>query len=88
MITLLSVNVVVTQASDKGLFSPMILTLFVVFFIAGFAFLIYENKADNPLVDFHLFRNKGYSGATVSNFMLNGVAGGTIVVINTFYQQN
>ena len=52
MITLLSVNVVVTQASDKGLFSPMILTLFVVFFIAGFAFLIYENKADNPLVDF------------------------------------
>ena len=87
VITLLSVNVVVTQASDKGLFSPMILTLFVVFFIAGFAFLIYENKADNPLVDFHLFRNKGYSGATVSNFMLNGVAGGTIVVINTFYQQ-
>ena len=56
VITLLSVNVVVTQASDKGLFSPMILTLFVVFFIAGFAFLIYENKADNPLVDFHLFR--------------------------------
>ena len=88
VITLLSVNVVVTQASDKGLFSPMILTLFVVFFIAGFAFLIYENKADNPLVDFHLFRNKGYSGATLSNFMLNGVAGGTLIVVNTYYQSH
>lgn len=87
VITLLSVNVVVTQAEDQGLFSPMIIGLFVVFLVAGIGFIIYEQKVAHPLVDFHLFKNKGYSGATVSNFMLNGVAGGTIVVINTFYQQ-
>ncbi|MCJ1655633.1 MFS transporter [Staphylococcus sp. NRL 16/872] len=86
VITLLSVNVMVTQAADRGLMSPMILTLGAVFLIAGVLFIIREIKAKNPLVDFHLFKNKGYSGATLSNFMLNGVAGGTLIVVNTYYQ--
>lgn len=49
--------------------------------------MIYENKIKQPLVDFDIFKNKGYTGATISNFMLNGVAGGTLIVVNTFYQQ-
>ena len=86
VITLLSVNVMVTQAADRGLFSPMILSLGVVFIVAGILFIIRELKTENPLVDFHIFKNKGYSGATLSNFMLNGVAGGTLIVVNTYYQ--
>ena len=86
VITLLSVNVMVTQAADRGLFSPMILSLGAVFLVAGILFIIRELKAENPLVDFHIFKNKGYSGATLSNFMLNGVAGGTLIVVNTYYQ--
>ncbi|RIL71264.1 MFS transporter [Staphylococcus devriesei] len=86
VITLLSVNVMVTQAADRGLFSPFILSLGAVFIIAGILFIIREMKAKNPLVDFHIFKNKGYSGATLSNFMLNGVAGGTLIVVNTYYQ--
>lgn len=86
VITLLSVNVMVTQAADRGLFSPMILSLGVVFIVAGILFIIRELKTENPLVDFRIFKNKGYSGATLSNFMLNGVAGGTLIVVNTYYQ--
>lgn len=86
VITLLSVNVMVTQAADRGLFSPMILSLGVVFIVAGILFIIRELKTENPLVDFQIFKNKGYSGATLSNFMLNGVAGGTLIVVNTYYQ--
>ena len=86
VITLLSVNVMVTQAADRGLFSPMILSLGAVFLVAGILFIIRELKTENPLVDFHIFKNKGYSGATLSNFMLNGVAGGTLIVVNTYYQ--
>lgn len=86
VITLLSVNVMVTQAADRGLFSPMILSLGVVFIVAGILFIIRELKTENPLVDFHIFKSKGYSGATLSNFMLNGVAGGTLIVVNTYYQ--
>ena len=77
----------VTQAADRGLFSPMILSLGAVFLAAGILFIINrELKTENPLVDFHIFKNKGYSGATLSNFMLNGVAGGTLIVVNTYYQ--
>ncbi|UDI77544.1 MFS transporter [Staphylococcus taiwanensis] len=86
VITLLSVNVMVTQAADRGLMSPMILSLGVVFLVAGILFIVREIKAKNPLVDFRIFKNKGYSGATLSNFMLNGVAGGTLIVVNTYYQ--
>ena len=34
-----------------------------------------ESKADNAFFDFKLFRNPTYTGATLSNFLLNGVAG-------------
>ncbi len=45
-----------------------------------------RKNSDNPLIDFKLFENKPYTGATISNFLLNGVAG-TLIVANTFVQQ-
>lgn len=80
VICMLSINVIITQTSNYGLMSPLILGLIAVF-------VMYENRIKHPLVDFDLFKNKGYTGATVSNFMLNGVAGGTLIVVNTYYQQ-
>ncbi|MDN8667694.1 MFS transporter, partial [Staphylococcus aureus] len=45
------------------------------------------NKIKHPLVDFSILKNRGYSGATISKFLLNGVAGGALIFINTYYQQ-
>lgn len=87
VVCMLSINVIITQASNLGLFSPIILGLIVLFVVSLIGFVIYENKIKHPLVDFDIFKNKGYTGATVSNFMLNGVAGGTLIVVNTYYQQ-
>ena len=84
---MLSINVIITQTSNYGLMSPLILGLIAVFVISLIIFVMYENRIKHPLVDFDLFKNKGYTGATVSNFMLNGVAGGTLIVVNTYYQQ-
>ncbi len=81
---MLSINVIITQTSQFGLFSPFILGLIAIFVISLIIFVIYENKIKQPLVDFDIFKNKGYTGATISNFMLNGVAGGTLIVVNTF----
>lgn len=48
--------------------------------------MIVENKKkDNALIDFALFKNKPYTGATISNFLLNCIAG-TLVVANTYVQ--
>ena len=38
-----------------------------------------ESAARSPFVNFGLFRNSTYTGATISNFLLNGVAGMLLV---------
>lgn len=87
VVTMLSLNVIITQTYHFGLVSPMILSLIVIFILSLIGFVYYENKIKYPLVDFSIFKNRGYSGATISNFLLNGVAGGALIVINTYYQQ-
>ena len=42
-------------------------------------------KKDKSFIDFSIFKNKAYSGATLSNFLLNSAAG-TLIVINTYIQ--
>lgn len=86
VIMMLSINIVITQSSALGLFSPIILGLTLIFILSTIIFLKVENKIGNPLIDFKLFNNKAYTGATLSNFLLNDVAG-ALLVANTFVQQ-
>ncbi|WP_436965925.1 MFS transporter [Staphylococcus shinii] len=86
VIMMLSINIVITQSGTLGLFSPIILGLSIAFILSTIIFLKVENKICNPLIDFKLFNNKAYTGATLSNFLLNGVAG-ALLVANTFVQQ-
>ncbi|MCQ3816279.1 MFS transporter [Staphylococcus xylosus] len=86
VIMMLSINIVITQSGALGLFSPIILGLTLIFILSTIIFLKVENKIGNPLIDFKLFNNKAYTGATLSNFLLNGVAG-ALLVANTFVQQ-
>jgi len=46
---------------------------------SGVVFARIERRTSAPFVDFTLFRNTTYTGATISNFMLNGAAGTLIV---------
>lgn len=86
VVMMLSINVVITQSGTFGMLSPIIIGLLIVFIITTIAFVIVENKKHNPLIDFKLFKNKAYTGATLSNFLLNGVAG-ALLVANTFVQK-
>lgn len=85
IIAMLSINLIITQSSHFGITSPLILSLSALFIIAMIAFVIVEQKLVNPLIDFKVFKHKAYSGATISNFMLNAVAG-TLIVANTYFQ--
>lgn len=85
-VMMLSLNVIITQTSNFGFLSPLILSLIVVFVISVIFFIVYEQKKANPLIDFKLFAHKAYSGAVISNFLLNAVAG-TLIVANTYFQQ-
>src|SRR5699024_6772932 len=89
VVMMLSINIVITQSAQSGTFgivSPLILGLIIVFVLTTMYFIKIENKKRNPLIDFKLFKNKAYTGATLSNFLLNGVAG-ALLVANTFVQK-
>lgn len=86
VVMMLSINIVITQSGTFGIVSPLILGLSIVFVLTTMYFIKIENKKRNPLIDFKLFKNKAYTGATLSNFLLNGVAG-ALLVANTFVQK-
>ncbi|SHF95894.1 MFS transporter [Ornithinibacillus halophilus] len=86
IITMLALNVVITQGAELGWTSPLTLVLAAVAIVGTIMFVRYEMRLKHtPLIDFKLFKNKPYTGATISNFLLNAVAG-TLIVANTYVQ--
>jgi DHA2 family multidrug resistance protein-like MFS transporter len=75
MITMLALQVLATQGSGFGWTSAVTLGLAATATVVGGLFLRVEGRAPNPFVNFALFRNPTYTGATISNFLLNGAAG-------------
>ena len=86
VIAMMSLNIGVSQGATLGWTSPTIIALFVTFIIGIFLFYKVEISKENSFVDFSLFDNREFTGATISNFLLNAVAG-TLFVINTYVQQ-
>ncbi|GAA0287600.1 DHA2 family multidrug resistance protein-like MFS transporter [Gracilibacillus halotolerans] len=86
IIAMLALNIVITQGAEFGWTSPITLILAAIVVVSIFAFVRYEKRVkQTPLIDFKLFANKPYTGATISNFLLNAVAG-TLIVANTYVQ--
>lgn len=86
IVTMVAINVLVTQGADLGWTSLISLGLAAIAIIGIIVFVRYEMKRKtSPLIDFKLFKNKPYTGATISNFLLNAVAG-TLIVANTYVQ--
>lgn len=79
MVTMVALQVVATQGSRLGWTSPITLGLAAAALVFGLLFLRIESRAKNAFVDFKLFRNSTYTGATLSNLLLNGVAGMQLV---------
>ena len=85
IITMIALNVFINFGSDLGWTSPLTIGLIVVTIIGLIVFIKVEKSKDIVLIDFAVFKNKPYTGATVSNFLLNAIAG-TLVVANTYVQ--
>ncbi|HEO0194116.1 TPA: MFS transporter [Streptococcus agalactiae] len=86
IISMLSLNIGISMAQEHGLMNVIPLSLFTVMLIGFVLFYYVETRKSNSSIDFHLFENRFYLGATISNFLLNAVAG-TLIVINTYMQQ-
>ena len=85
IVTMIALNVFITYGADLGWTSPISLGLAAVTIIGLLLFIKVEKNKEIVLIDFALFKNAPYTGATVSNFLLNAIAG-TLVVANTYVQ--
>lgn len=79
MIVMIALQVLVSKGSELGWTSMLSLILMAVIVVFGIAFFRIENGKEGAFIDFKLFKNSTYTGATISNFLLNGVAGMLIV---------
>lgn len=85
VIMMLGLNLLITKGADFGWTSTTTLILLAVTIGTTLIFVKVEWKKSNALIDFKLFQNKAYTAATVSNFLLNAVAG-TLVITNLYVQ--
>jgi DHA2 family multidrug resistance protein-like MFS transporter len=79
MAAMIALQIVVTQGNSLGWGSPLVLSLAAVALVVGALFVGIESRIPNAFVDFKLFRNRTFTGATISNFLLNGAAGTLLV---------
>ncbi len=86
IISMLSLNVGISKIQSLGITNPLIIGLFLVVIVGFVIFYKVEMSKENGFIDFKLFKNQGYLGATISNFLLNAVAG-TLLVVNVYMQQ-
>jgi DHA2 family multidrug resistance protein-like MFS transporter len=87
IVAMVASNIVIGQGPALGWLSPMVIGLSIV--LAGAAAVFFKVELGNSasFVDLSLFQNKTYSGATLSNFLLNGAAG-TLLVSLSLVQQS
>lgn len=79
MIAMVALQIFATQGAKFGWGSALSLSLLALAAVFGIIFFLLERNNPNAFVNFGLFRNMTYTGATLSNFLLNGVAGILIV---------
>lgn len=79
MLAMIALQLLVSKGSEFGWTSPLGIVLIVVTLIFAFLFFKIEKGKEGAFIDFKLFKNMTFTGATVSNFMLNGTAGMLIV---------
>ncbi len=81
MVMMVALQVLATQGGNLGWTSLPTLGLVAASVVFGVLFVRTESGNPHGFVDFKLFRNLTYTGATISNFLLNATAGILIVAM-------
>lgn len=86
IVTMVALNIVIGQGASLGWVSPTVVTLTIVFLVSIGLFFKIELGNPHGFIDLRLFGNRTFSGATLSNCLLNGAAG-TLLVVLTLVQE-
>src|SRR5690554_1473629 len=81
MIMMVGFQIYATQGGNFGWTSTLTLAILAISIIATIIFIQMGRKNPDSFIDFKLFKNMTYTGATISNFLLNGTAGILIIAM-------
>ncbi len=84
---LASLTYSIIESPEKGFTSPLIMGTFAVAAVSLVAFLIWERRAPEPLIDLRFFRSVPFSSATVIAVAAFAALGG-FLFLNTLYLQD
>ena len=76
----------IIEGPSYGWGSPRILAFFAVTVIAIIAFLLYEPRREEPLIDLRFFRSLPFSGATLTAVSAMSALGGFLFLITLYLQ--
>lgn len=79
IVATLSLMIVLLYGSKLGWASLTTIGLAVLSVVFYAIFYTWEKKQSNPFVNFELFKNTTFTGATISNFLVNGTIGMLII---------
>ncbi len=79
MIAMIALQIFITKGNDLGWTSWITIVLVAITIVFGYLFIHIEKRVPFAFVDFGLFKNKVFTGATLANFFINGTAGLLIV---------
>ncbi|MCS6711677.1 hypothetical protein JSY14_06440 [Brachybacterium sp. EF45031] len=79
IIATLALMIVLLFGSDLGWADPVVLALVAVALVTGVGFVIVERRQRQPFIALGLFRNPTFTGAVVSNFLMNATVGMLLV---------
>src|SRR5690554_5437374 len=82
MVMMVGLQVVATQGGNLGWTSLPTLVILALSVVFAVVFFRLELRNPDGFVDFGLFKNMTYTGATISNFLLNATAGILIVAMS------
>jgi EmrB/QacA subfamily drug resistance transporter len=85
--TLASVTYGIIEGPSAGWSSPEIIGIFAVTIIAAVALVLYENRRDEPLIDFRFFRSAPFAGATAIAVFAFGTMG-AFLFLGVLYLQD
>lgn len=74
-LTMVSFQLILTQGANWGWTSVITLAMIATFIISTIGFVFQEQRAEAPLIDFKVFRNKEFTGAVLANFCVTASAG-------------
>lgn len=80
MISVICLMIVINYGSSWGWNNPITMVLTAVAIIGLVLFVSIESGVELPFVNIRLFQNKTFTGATISNFILNSTAGVLVVI--------